>query len=202
MEVRLSEPGEDTDMLYTDGLVERRGERLATRLDQLQEVAAEASFDPDLLCDAVIEGLAGSEAAADDIAVLAVQRLATADRALSLTVATRAEELAAIRRLLRSWLADAGAPRPRSGRCFWPAARHARTRWSTPTVPVSETFDLTAERDADSVVLTITDRGQWRPPRGTNRGRGLGLMERFMDDVDVVPGEQGTTVRMRRRLTG
>jgi anti-sigma regulatory factor (Ser/Thr protein kinase) len=46
----------------------------------------------------------------------------------------------------------------------------------------------------------VRDFGAWRSPREGDRGRGLSLMRALMDTVDVVPGPEGTTVRMRRTL--
>ena len=54
--------------------------------------------------------------------------------------------------------------------------------------------------DDRTVVLTISDFGRWRPPRGANRGRGMLLMEGLTDAVDVVPREDGTSVRLLRGL--
>jgi GAF domain-containing protein/anti-sigma regulatory factor (Ser/Thr protein kinase) len=186
---------------YTDGLVERRGERLATRQDELHAAAAAAPAEPDLLCDALIEHMIGSEPPADDVAVLTVQRTATGDEQLNLKVAARPEELAAIRRLLRGWLSDAGADRRAieavllaSGEACTNAIEHAYG-------PGEQTFDLEGARDGDDIILVIRDSGRWRAPRGQNRGRGLGLMETFMDEVEVTPSATGTAVRMRRRIT-
>ena len=193
------DPG-STLLLYTDGLVERRGSRLAVRQQELVEAAAHAAFDPDLLCDAVTERMLGDEAPGDDVALIALQRVSRADEPLELTVATRAEELAAIRRLLRTWLADVGADTDTiqavllaSGEACSNAMEHAYG-------PGNQTFDVAAEQLEGEVVVTVRDRGRWRPPRGENRGRGLRLIESFMDDVEVVPGEEGTIVRMRKRL--
>jgi len=197
--VRL-EPG-TTLVLYTDGLVERRGERLATRQEELKQVAAAASIEPDLLAESLIDRMLGDEPPADDVAVLTLQRAATANETLNLTVAARPEELAAVRRLLRGWLADAGADHRAidavllaSGEACTNAIEHAYG-------PGERTFELEGERDGDHVVLVIRDHGRWRPPRGQNRGRGLGLMETFMDEVEVTPSDSGTAVRMRRKIT-
>jgi GAF domain-containing protein/anti-sigma regulatory factor (Ser/Thr protein kinase) len=190
-----------TLVLYTDGLVERRGERLATRQQELHAAAAAAPAEPELLCEALIERMLGDEAPTDDVAILTVQRAPTADEELRLRVAARPEELAAIRRLLRGWLSDAGADRRAieavllaSGEACTNAIEHAYG-------PGEQTFELEGARDGDDVVLVIRDSGRWRAPRGQNRGRGLGLMETFMDEVEVTPGENGTAVRMRRRIT-
>jgi GAF domain-containing protein/anti-sigma regulatory factor (Ser/Thr protein kinase) len=194
------EPG-TTLVLYTDGLVERRGERLATRQQALEDAAAAAPVEPDLLADSLIEQMIGAEPPADDVAVLTVQRALMAEETLSLRVAARPEELAAIRRLLRGWLADAGADARAieavllaTGEACTNAIEHAYG-------PGERTFELEGARDGDDVVLIIRDHGRWRPPRGQNRGRGLGLMETFMDEVEVTPGETGTAVRMRRKIT-
>ena len=48
----------------------------------------------------------------------------------------------------------------------------------------------------------LADNGRWRPARGLNRGRGMDLMAKLMDDVQVDTGERGTTVTMRRLLGG
>ncbi len=195
------EPG-TTLVLYTDGLVEQRGSRLLARQDELHELAAHAPADPELLCDVLIAGMLRGEPPPDDVAILTVQRAATADEALNLRVAARPEELAAIRRLLRGWLADSGADRGAieavllaSGEACTNAVEHAYG-------PGDQTFELSGFREGDDVVIVVRDQGRWRAPRGTNRGRGLGLMETFMDEVAVVPGEEGTEVRMRRRMNG
>lgn len=199
-EVEL-EPG-TTIVLFTDGLVERRGERLTTRSAELRDLASRATAEPDLLSDALLQGMLGGEDPPDDVAVLTIQRAATANDALRLNVAARAEELAAIRRLLRGWLTDSGADRRAveavllaSGEACTNAIEHAYG-------PGEQTFQLFGEIENGSVQLTIRDNGRWRPPRGQNRGRGLGLMETFMDEVEVSPSDSGTEVRMRRRITG
>jgi anti-sigma regulatory factor (Ser/Thr protein kinase) len=193
------EPG-TTFVLYTDGLIERRGERLATRQAALQKAAAAAPVEPELLAESLIAQMIGSESPADDVAVLTVQRTVTANETLSLKVAARPEELAAIRRLLRGWLTDSGADGRAieavllaSGEACTNAIEHAYG-------PGERTFELEGVREGDDVVLVIRDHGRWRPPRGQNRGRGLGLMETFMDEVEVTPSETGTAVRMRRRI--
>ena len=50
--------------------------------------------------------------------------------------------------------------------------------------------------------MTVQDHGEWRSPRGINRGRGLVLMEALMDSVDVDHTGAGTVVRLRRVLSG
>jgi anti-sigma regulatory factor (Ser/Thr protein kinase) len=50
------------------------------------------------------------------------------------------------------------------------------------------------------VIVTVRDRGGWRPPRGRDRGRGIPLMKALMETVEVRQDEEGTTVVLTRRL--
>jgi anti-sigma regulatory factor (Ser/Thr protein kinase) len=62
------------------------------------------------------------------------------------------------------------------------------------------TFRLLAKRSSDVIVIKISDSGRWRTPRGSERGRGLRIIEHLMDAVDVQRTATGTTVRMRKAL--
>jgi anti-sigma regulatory factor (Ser/Thr protein kinase) len=62
------------------------------------------------------------------------------------------------------------------------------------------TVDVSAEFDGEEVVLTITDSGGWREKRDSDRGRGLDLIRALMDSVELTPSDEGTVVRMTKRL--
>lgn len=64
-------PG-DSLVLYTDGLIERRGERLDVGLDRLAGAVAAARAVPDELCDRAIKECLFSGADADDVCILAL----------------------------------------------------------------------------------------------------------------------------------
>ncbi|MGA5820251.1 PP2C family protein-serine/threonine phosphatase [Kitasatospora sp. NPDC094028] len=63
---------DQTLLLYTDGLVERRGEDIDTSLDRLAALRLPATGGLDSLLDAVLQALA-TDAAEDDIALLAAR---------------------------------------------------------------------------------------------------------------------------------
>ena len=67
-------PGE-TLLLYTDGLVERRGTLLDGRIDELCGLLTRAPGAPDALLDHVLGALVPSGSSEDDVALLAVRRL-------------------------------------------------------------------------------------------------------------------------------
>jgi anti-sigma regulatory factor (Ser/Thr protein kinase) len=66
--------------------------------------------------------------------------------------------------------------------------------------PGDATIELRAALVDGIATVTIRDHGEWREPRGGNRGRGIPIMREFMDDVSIERTELGTTVELRRRL--
>jgi serine phosphatase RsbU (regulator of sigma subunit) len=64
-------PMDSTLLLFTDGLVERRGEDLDTGLERLRQAAARTALPVDELCDYLIKELS-AEASRDDTALLAL----------------------------------------------------------------------------------------------------------------------------------
>ena len=64
------EPG-DRLVLYTDGLIERRGRSLDAGLERLEQGAAGRAFDD--LCEGLVDEIAGADGFDDDVAVLAVE---------------------------------------------------------------------------------------------------------------------------------
>jgi anti-sigma regulatory factor (Ser/Thr protein kinase) len=63
--------------------------------------------------------------------------------------------------------------------------------------------DLVAARTTDGrVLVTVSDRGRWRPPPADPgfRGRGLPMMKALAHHVQVRQGPQGTTVHMEWTL--
>ncbi|HTK62530.1 MAG TPA: ATP-binding protein [Pseudonocardia sp.] len=61
------------------------------------------------------------------------------------------------------------------------------------------TVDLVAARTPDArIVVSVRDRGQWRPPPEDPgfRGRGLSMMRSLAHELDVRADDDGTTVLM------
>ncbi|MGZ4177422.1 MAG: SpoIIE family protein phosphatase [Solirubrobacteraceae bacterium] len=194
-------PG-DTLLLFTDGLVERRRESINTGFDRLRDAFTRAPADVEELCDYVLERTVSEQASHDDIAVLAVRVLGPPLGALELTLPAKAASVPLARHRLRVWL-DENVPELDAL-----ARGDLEVAWSEACTnvirhaygPVDATFDATAARDGDAVVLEVRDRGQWRPPRGQHGGRGIALMRHLCEEVEVDRRSEGTTVTMRRSL--
>ena len=190
--------GGDILLLYTDGLVERRGERLSSGIERLAEAAAGAG-SPDELCDRIAERLVPDGGASDDVAMVALQNERIPDR-LSLQFPARPEVLAEVRRALRRWLNEIGAPHDTVGPLTLAVGEACANAIEHAYAPTPAAFGLETSEDDGVVTLIVRDSGRWRRPRGHNRGRGMTIMEAAVDEVDVRQTDEGTEVVMRRRL--
>ncbi|MFL5893797.1 MAG: SpoIIE family protein phosphatase [Thermoleophilaceae bacterium] len=190
-----------TLVLYTDGLVEVRGVSLEVRLRELKRLAAGPFAGPNELCEALLTELLPGGPGADDVALLAVSTAPASSDRIALTLPAEPEALITARRTLRNWLSDIGADPEAlyditlaTGEACTNAIEHAYA-------PGDASFEVEAMHGDGAVRIIVRDHGQWRPPRGQNRGRGLKLMETLMDEVKLHREENGTTVEMLRRLT-
>jgi PAS domain S-box-containing protein len=187
-------------LLYTDGLVERRGEPLEQRLDALAEAADSADAGLEELCDAVLAGVLGESRPGDDVALLAVRPRPVASSAIRFTLPAEAESLAGLRRRLQRFLHAAGADPAESYEITLTVCEAAGNAIEHAYGPGDATFDVEASFDADALVATVRDNGHWRAQRGAHRGRGLNIIKGLMDEVEVSTEQGGTVVRMKRRL--
>lgn len=120
---------------------------------------------------------------------------------LQLELPPRADALAAARGALRSWLAVAGVD-AETARDIVLAANEALSNAVEHGSTSAHTI-VTLQADAVDawIVVEVRDRGHWleRPP-DPHRGRGLQVMRAVIDEVDIDPGGNGTTVRLRHRV--
>ncbi len=189
----------DTLILYTDGLIERRGRRLSEGEAALVAAAGSAPDDAELRCGAIIAELTEGVEVADDVALLVVEAVPL-EQTLEVEVAAEAEELATVRHLVRRWVTrhegtddDCAAFAIAVSEACANVVEHAYG-------PGDATISLRAELSDGVATVTVADRGSWREPRGDNRGRGIPVMREFMDDVSIEAADDGTTVQLRRRL--
>jgi PAS domain S-box-containing protein len=192
-------PAGSTLLLFTDGLVERRGDSLRVGLTRLRSEAATAGPDLDALCDHLLASLLDTEVS-DDIALLALRSVPFAGDSLTLRLPAEARVLAPLRHTMRRWLREVHAT-PReindilvaSGEACANAIQHA---YGSREGSLQVTIALVD----NEVEVTVRDSGSWRPPSSAQGGRGLHLMHGLMDGVDMDTGPNGTIVRLRRRV--
>jgi serine phosphatase RsbU (regulator of sigma subunit)/anti-sigma regulatory factor (Ser/Thr protein kinase) len=184
--------------LYTDGLVERRGVPLNIGIDRLAEAVGEART-PEEACAQAVAALVPQDGLRDDVAIMALQNTAVPAE-LHLRLPADPRTLAHVRRMLRRWLIERGAAEGDVAEVTIAVSEACANAIEHAYSPSPASFELDAFGDNGEVTVAVRDRGRWRPPRGTNRGRGLSIMVAAMDDVQIDRTETGTEVVMRRRL--
>lgn len=192
-------PG-STLVLFTDGVVERRGVDLDTSLEALREATSGAGPDPDAVCESIFASLLADGSRHDDAALLAAHADPLSE-SLSLSLPPDVDVLPMARRVLRRWLVAQGASDgdvdEMTLACSEACANAIEHAYSPPAERVELKGKIVRGR---IVVFEIHDSGRWRPARGAHRGRGMQLMEGLADVVEVLPREDGTTVQLLRKL--
>jgi serine phosphatase RsbU (regulator of sigma subunit)/putative methionine-R-sulfoxide reductase with GAF domain/anti-sigma regulatory factor (Ser/Thr protein kinase) len=191
-------PVGSTLVLVTDGAVEVRGESVERGLERLRGFVA-AQSDLDGMCDAVARGDVRGRPGDDDVAVLAA-RVEPLTEQLSTRWRADAETLAAMRPLLRRWLARWGAGEDEIYDITVAVQEASANAVEHAYAPGSAVFEVEASHERGLITFVIRDRGQWRAPRGTHRGRGLAMMRALMETVDVTHDDAGTVVVLQRTL--
>jgi anti-sigma regulatory factor (Ser/Thr protein kinase) len=194
------EPGERL-LLYTDGLVARRGESLDVGLARLARHAANTSIELDACCDILLDELPGP-GPADDIVVVAVRVTGVRRDPIRLRRPARASELGSMRRLLGDWLRASGVQSDEAAVVTVAVSEAATNAIEHAYGAEDGWFELDAEIEAGTLTVVVRDGGKWRPKARGGRGRGLDLIARLMDEFQVRPGDLGTEVWMRRAITG
>ena len=187
-------------VLYTDGVVERPGEALDVGLTRLAEVVRRGEDDLEHLGDGIVAELLPAGARGDDAALLLARALPLADTLVARFPA-EIESIPLMRRLLGRWLYEAGATRADMDDLSLAAAEAAANAIEHAYGLEAGVVELRAwMTDDGAATVAITDFGRWRLPRGIHRGRGLRLMEGLTDAVEVIRGDEGTTVELSRRI--
>ncbi|SDD40245.1 PAS domain S-box-containing protein [Geodermatophilus telluris] len=196
-----------TLLLYTDGLVERRGEPLDAGLERLRTAAAGlTAVDPARLTRALLAAVLDDSTPPDDVAVIA-GRLTPPP--VHETLPADPARLSRVRRTVTAWALAAGLPEDSLddlqlalGEALANAVEHAYAANGG-----EGRCEYRLERTPDgSVDVCVRDEGVWRPVPADpgHRGRGLELISALASDVEVArtPDAQGadgagTTVRFR-----
>ncbi|HVL31603.1 MAG TPA: SpoIIE family protein phosphatase, partial [Solirubrobacteraceae bacterium] len=192
-----------TLLLYTDGLVEEPTEVLDIGLERLLAAARDAPADVQALCERLLaEGLSPAVRHADDVTLLVMRAEEVLGDRVELEVSGEPGALKSTRDTLRLWLSETDADRDEidditmaCNEACENVVEHAYGLGEDP-------FRVVFERSGPEICISVRDRGTWLTTTGANRGRGMELMRRMMDAVEVQRASSGTTVRLRKRLAG
>jgi serine phosphatase RsbU (regulator of sigma subunit)/anti-sigma regulatory factor (Ser/Thr protein kinase) len=190
-----------TCILYTDGLIERRGESLDVGLARLATEAACGLSGLDELIGHLVSTLTADVSGKDDVAILGVRTKPIRPDPLRLRFRPEAAALPQVRGDLRSWLNAHGLSED-AVREILVAASEACTNaiehsGTDPRFPIRVNGDITN----GELRIVVQDFGRWKDTvPDPERGNGSILMQGLMDTFHVSPGPEGTTVRMTRSL--
>ncbi|MGB7872415.1 MAG: SpoIIE family protein phosphatase [Mycobacterium sp.] len=191
-----------TLLLYTDGLVERRGSSLDHGIARAAVLVRDGRTSTlDDVADQIMTRLAPSSGYQDDVAVLLYRHPAP----LEISFPAHVNELSRSRAALRSWLSQTRVNRDQAhdmlvaaGEAVANAIEHGHRDSPEGIITLRGTALV------DQVQLTIADTGSWKPPQTAadrHRGRGITLMRALMQDVAIHPDAVGTTVHLFARIT-
>ncbi|MDY7086474.1 MAG: SpoIIE family protein phosphatase [Actinomycetota bacterium] len=192
-QVRL-EPG-DSILMFSDGVVERRGHPLNDGLDALvAATAAASSGDPRNLCSLATSAVGGSTD--DDVAVLAVEHAVAMSRSATMLVPAEPTGPSRVRQWMTTRLREWSVPDPVVGAAILCTSELTTNALLHAGTPAQVHIDLNAERLLVSVADTGTRGSVIRAHADTmsSRGRGLGLIEELSDSWGTDPTVRGTTV--------
>ncbi len=198
---RVALPSEATIVLYTDGLVERREERLDRGLDRL--VDAVVPGPAEAVCATVMSKLIGNEPTPDDVAVLVLSRTPD-DRREPLALRERAvpSVLRGVRHAVREYLRRAGASDDELADLELAVGEAVSNVIEHAYGPAGGFLELDMVLEGSTLTASVRDTGSWREARGTNRGRGMGMMRGLVDAVRIDHDGGGTQVVLTKTLGG
>ena len=195
-------------LLYTDGLIERRGESLDDGLQRLADVAATCVRLPaGDVCATLLSALAPSGGYSDDVALVIVRPTGTTPESFVVALPADSAHVTSTRHRLRTWLRACRLPLDEAfqddvlvgvGEALINAIEHGSARDKTGVV----WLEVFAQQD--QILASVSDSGRWisdaaASRRESSRGRGLTLIHGLSDDVKTVRTLLGTRVTMSFR---
>jgi serine phosphatase RsbU (regulator of sigma subunit)/anti-sigma regulatory factor (Ser/Thr protein kinase) len=189
-------------VLYTDGLVERRGLPIDEGFARLRQAVLEGPREPQKLVEHLLERLAESSERGDDIALLAVRLLAAAPRPLNLRVPNETGSLDLVRDALRSWVAGTELSRSDAQDvvlAVWEACANSIEHSGNAR---ADQLVVRADVTDSRIRISIADTGEWSPStERVDRGLGLRLIRAMMSSVDIASTDEGTRVTLEKTFS-
>jgi anti-sigma regulatory factor (Ser/Thr protein kinase) len=107
-----------------------------------------------------------------------------------------------VRRELARWLTRDGVPPEQAAEVALACSEACANAVEHSGRVARPAFEVEARRVEGELVVAVRDFGRWnaRAESSSTRGRGLPMMRRLMDSVEILEHEPGTEIVMRRSL--
>jgi serine phosphatase RsbU (regulator of sigma subunit)/integral membrane sensor domain MASE1/anti-sigma regulatory factor (Ser/Thr protein kinase) len=185
-------------VLYTDGLVERRGEVLDIGIERLGVAAAQANLTPEGCVEHVLEALVGGQEPSDDVAILAVRFGVGGRPPFAALIPADFAELGPLRARIADELSELGVEPVRVPDILL-AVTEAATNAMEHAYRHREPGQILVElwrHDDQPLTAVVRDFGHWQDePALGDRGRGLEIL-RLLTDLSVDVTARGTTLTL------
>ena len=193
-------PPAATLLLYTDGMVERRGESIDVGLRRLAtEAMAQRHLGLAHLGDALIAAITPEDGLRDDVALIVLRTVGARPELLVDAFHSDTAELSAARHRFRHWLEDDATPPGwvadlvlAYGEVIANAVEHGNRNDARQVIGVEAT------RVHNRIEVSVTDVGSWTQDSNVSqrrgRGRGFEIINAIAGSVDVDTSAVGTTV--------
>jgi serine phosphatase RsbU (regulator of sigma subunit)/anti-sigma regulatory factor (Ser/Thr protein kinase) len=185
-------------VLYTDGLVERRGESIDEGLGRLLEAGKHAASGEEAsFADRVYLKLAEHTSLDDDIALLAIELVPLGDR-MQLTLDAHPGLLEGLRRAVARWLEAQGAGADDTFNLTLATSEAAANAIEHAYGAREGTVTVTCEKLENGARTVTEDSGRWRASQPYGGGRGLAIMHAMTDGVEIERTDDGTRVTLTK----
>lgn len=193
----------DTLLLYTDGLIERRGRSLDEGLDLLLEAASETGGDPAILVDHIVNRMMERGVGEDDVAAIAITVLPALTEQLTLRVPALPSSLVVLRRHLRRRFEELGLAEEQVFDLVLATSEAAANAIEHAADPAARSIIVSVSAVEGRVVVAIRDFGRWKEAAPEeDRGRGLELIRTLIEAPSIQRSPDGTVVSFRAPLSG
>jgi GAF domain-containing protein/anti-sigma regulatory factor (Ser/Thr protein kinase) len=194
-------PAGSVVVLYTDGLVERRGRTIDEGIEALVEAVGAAPKDAERMLEHVLETLVAEADRADDVAILAARFLPVAPKPLDLTMPSAVDSLHLIRDAIRTWLDGTTLQRSEAEDVVlatWEICANAIEHAAS---PLEKTIRVRANHGDACVRIVVGDSGRFVQVQARpDRGLGLRLAAQLSSALDITLTENGTSVALEKPL--
>jgi serine phosphatase RsbU (regulator of sigma subunit)/anti-sigma regulatory factor (Ser/Thr protein kinase) len=193
------EPG-STLLLYTDGVLEGGSKSVDDALAKLADRVREAAgFDLEELCAHVLPSN-GDGPREDDAALFACRIDGIAEPELQLQFDADPSQLRILRHALGRWLDRLEMGQDDRFQLLLAVDEAARNAIEHAYGLEAGSFAVHAAHTGSEITIRVSDAGRWRPARGRRRGRGISLMRKLVNEMEIQDLHPGTEVTLVRKL--